>query len=346
MYAYLFFGLALLYIFSIFENFKSGQKISVFKINIILLLVVGLFANSFDFLSELGFVYKIPIAIIRLLGILFLINLFYMVAMHKLPKWLVLFEGVMFVLYSVFIFNGFQFGTVLNGNIVNEVTLLSKITYFVIPGFFIFSLSYSLFIIFKRTDNANLYQIKVKRWALLLFVSLILMLAIVFSIALLYLKKISSSAIDTRMAYIVFRFLTILFILFRPKFLDEFGYELKLNFISPSNHNLSLSNFEFLFFGNQYFLNANANLEDFALKMNHTKGEVSEFIKSQFKDSFQELLNRNRVTYFKELLKSRQHESFTIEALSEMSGFNNRQSMYNAFKKYEGCSPSEYITNL
>jgi len=80
--------------------------------------------------------------------------------------------------------------------------------------------------------------------------------------------------------------------------------------------------------------------------MNHTKGEVSEFIKSQFKDSFQELLNRNRVTYFKELLKSRQHESFTIEALSEMSGFNNRQSMYNAFKKYEGCSPSEYITNL
>jgi AraC-like DNA-binding protein len=346
MYAYLFFGLALLYIFSIFENFKSGQKISLFKINIILLLVVGLFANSFDFLAELGFVYKIPVAIIRLLGILFLINFFYMIAMYKLPKWLILFEGILFAIYAVFIFNGFQFGTILNGNIVNEVTLLNKITYFIIPGFFIGSLTYSLIIIFKRTDNANLYQIKIKRWAVLLFVSLFLMISLVFSVGLLYFKKISSTVIDTRMAYIMFRFLTISFILFRPEFLDQSGYELKLNFIKPSNHKLSLYSFEFLFFGNQYFLNPNANLEDFALKMNHTKREVSEFIKSQFNDTFLELLNKNRVSYFKELLRSKQYESFTIEALSEMSGFNNRQSMYNAFKKYEGCSPSEYITNL
>ena len=56
MYSYLFFGLALLCIFSIFENLKSGQKISLFKINIILLLVVCLFANTLDFLSELGIV--------------------------------------------------------------------------------------------------------------------------------------------------------------------------------------------------------------------------------------------------------------------------------------------------
>jgi YesN/AraC family two-component response regulator len=96
----------------------------------------------------------------------------------------------------------------------------------------------------------------------------------------------------------------------------------------------------------RYFLQPDANLENFALRLNYTKSEVSEFIKKQNGDSFTELVNKNRINYFKEMLKSKQHESFTIEALSEMSGFNNRQSMYNAFKKYEGCSPSEYINNL
>ncbi len=346
MYSYLFFGLALLCIFSIFENLKSGQKISLFKINIILLLVVCLFANTLDFLSELGVVYKTAVAFIRLLGILFIINLFYMVAMHKIPKWVFLFEGLLFATYSIFICNGFQFGIIMNGYIVNEVTLLSKLTYFLIPGFFLFSMSYCLAIIFKRTDSNNLYQIKIRKWAILLFASLLIVLFVVILAALLYFKKISSNVIDTRIAYILFRFLAISFILFRPKFLDEFGYELKLSFINPLNRNLSLSNFEFLFFGNQYFLNPDANLEDFALKMNKSKSEINSFIKENFNDSFSELLNRNRVNYFKNLLQSKQHEAFTIEALSEMSGFNNRQSMYNAFKKYEGKTPSDYINNL
>ena len=111
-------------------------------------------------------------------------------------------------------------------------------------------------------------------------------------------------------------------------------------------NSLSLSNFEFLFYGNQYFLHSEANLDDFSLKLNHSKTEVSNFIKTQMGDSFIELLNKNRINYFKELLKSKHHETFTIEALSQMSGFNNRQSMYNSFKKYEGCSPSDYINYL
>ena len=114
----------------------------------------------------------------------------------------------------------------------------------------------------------------------------------------------------------------------------------------PAEGALTFTNFEFLFFGNMYYLNVNANIDDFSLKLNKAKSEVEFFIRSHFKESFNELLNKNRVNYFKELLRSNQNESFTIEALSEMSGFGNRQSMYNAFKKYEGCTPSDYIDNL
>ena len=52
------------------------------------------------------------------------------------------------------------------------------------------------------------------------------------------------------------------------------------------------------------------------------------------------------VEYLKQLLRSKKYESFTIEALSEMSGFGSRRSMYNYFNKYVGMTPSEFINSI
>jgi YesN/AraC family two-component response regulator len=139
--------------------------------------------------------------------------------------------------------------------------------------------------------------------------------------------------------------LFILFIFFRPKFIDEYSF----SFVHKNKlikQKIAAENFDFLFYGNHYYLNSDANLDDFSLKLNHNKLEVLAFLKTNTNDSFTGLLNLNRIKYFKELLKSNKQELFTIEALSEMAGFNNRQSMYNAFKKLEGCSPSDYINML
>ena len=87
-------------------------------------------------------------------------------------------------------------------------------------------------------------------------------------------------------------------------------------------------------------------MDDFALKLNCGKNEVLEFLKLQLDQSFTELLNQNRVEYLKQLLRSKKYESFTIEALSEMSGFGTRRSMYNYFNKYVGMTPSEYINTI
>ena len=106
---------------------------------------------------------------------------------------------------------------------------------------------------------------------------------------------------------------------------------------------LSLQKFEFLFYTNHYYLIQEANIDDLAMKLNASKNEVLNFLKKEIEENFIELLNKSRIDYLKELLKSKQYESFTIEALSEMSGFNNRRSMYNAFNKYVGMTPSEFI---
>jgi YesN/AraC family two-component response regulator len=87
-------------------------------------------------------------------------------------------------------------------------------------------------------------------------------------------------------------------------------------------------------------------MEDLALKLNVTKNELSIFIRDEFEENFTELLNKNRVEYLMELLKAKKYESFTIEALSEMSGFNNRRTMYNAFNKHNGMTPTEYIQSF
>jgi YesN/AraC family two-component response regulator len=87
-------------------------------------------------------------------------------------------------------------------------------------------------------------------------------------------------------------------------------------------------------------------LDDFALKLNRSKEEVVDFFKNDLEENFTDLLNQNRIEYFKELLKAKKYESFTIEALSEMSGFGTRRTMYSAFNKFVGMTPSDYINTL
>ena len=134
MYSYLFFGLSLLGVFSIFENLKGGQKLSFFKINIIYFLILITIASAFDFLFELGYDYYTVRSIIRLFGFFAFINLFYLVAMHKIPKIVIYFESLMFVFYIIALFNGFQFISIHNGKFTKEISLFYKVHFLIIIG--------------------------------------------------------------------------------------------------------------------------------------------------------------------------------------------------------------------
>ena len=151
---------------------------------------------------------------------------------------------------------------------------------------------------------------------------------------------------NTMITVFIHRFLFIFFILIRPKFLDDDKYARPFNQILAKNNGVSFQNFEFLFFSNHYYLRQEANMEDFALKLNASKSQLSDFLKNEIKENFTDLINKNRVEYLQELLKAKKYESFTIEALSEMCGFSNRRSMYNAFNKYIGVTPTEFIQSL
>lgn len=347
MYQYFFFALSILGVYSIVENLRSMQGFTRLKIHILLILGIATLISTLDFLREIGFDFIILKSIIRVLAMLIFANLFFLIAIHKIPKIVQFLEVFIFIFYTVIILNGFRFIDINGGLFITEVPLVNKIAALPIILFTLSAMSYNLIFIFTNSDIQNRYHLKIRNWVKLLLIIFIPFLLLFISSFFIYFKfNITFSYINTKYAQVLFRFVVIFFVLLRPKFLDEAGYILKFNNILSSTPILSISKFEFLFFGNHYFLSPNASIEDFALKMNHSKSEVNDFIKNHFQVSFNELLNKNRVTYFKELLKSNQQDAFTIEALAEMAGFSNRQAMYVAFKKYENSTPSEFINNL
>ncbi len=62
--------------------------------------------------------------------------------------------------------------------------------------------------------------------------------------------------------------------------------------------------------------------------------------------SFVELRNKNRIEFSKNIMKLPAFRNRTIEAIGNASGFGSRVTYFNAFKKYESITPSEYWESL
>jgi hypothetical protein len=346
MYATFAFAITMLGVFSIFENIKGNQKFSVLKYYMLLTIICFTTASFFDFLNFSG--YSIPYykEISRVTGAVLILNMLYLIVLKKVPKFIIYLEIIYVIFFIVEILLGFQFPEIIAQKIVFNLTIAHNI-FFAISAFIVLSSFVYLAIqLYKKRDNQNLYDAKVNHWvSWLLF--LLLSLAIFQStLVILNLLHIIAFYVDSIILLFYIRIALLFFILFRPRFLDDDSIALSFNDLFLNKSAISFEDFEFLFYKNHYYLNIEANLDDFALKLNHSKEEVLQFVSSQLDQSFAELLNQNRVEYLKQLLRSKKYESFTIEALSEMSGFGSRRSMYNYFNKYVGMTPSEFINTI
>lgn len=62
--------------------------------------------------------------------------------------------------------------------------------------------------------------------------------------------------------------------------------------------------------------------------------------------SFVETRNYHRVQYAKKLIADPEYANITLEAIGHEAGFGSRTTFFNAFKKFEKLSPSDYLKNL
>jgi AraC-like DNA-binding protein len=346
MYATFAFAITMLGVFSIFENLKGNQKFSVLKYYILLVIICFTTSSFLDFLNFSG--HSIPYykEISRVAGAILVLNMLYLIVLKRVPKFIFYLEVIYVIFFIVEILLGFQFPEIKDQELVYNLTLVHKLFFtlsFLIVATSFFYIAYQLY---KKRKSQNLYDIKVIHWVSWLLFSLLSLFIFNLVLVILNTLQVTTFYSDTIITLFFARVSLLFFILFRPRFLDDDSIAVSFNDLFLNKSAISFEDFEFLFYKNHYYLNIEANLDDFALKLNHSKEEVLQFVSSQLDQSFAELLNQNRVEYLKQLLRSKKYESFTIEALSEMSGFGSRRSMYNYFNKYVGMTPSEFINTI
>jgi AraC-like DNA-binding protein len=346
MYTNLHFAITLLGIFSIFEILKGSQKLSTLKYHIIARLLIITTGSYFDYLELAG--YEIPYykIIFKLLAALLFVNMLFLIVEKKITKIVIGIE-VFFTLYFIIEFTrGVQSPIIIDGVLQNKPTtyqIIFIVIYFLLV---ISALIYNGFhLLTNKIFATNFYELKIKRWVLSYIVCLLILAFTNILLMISVSKKTYVFYNDTIVTTFIQRFLFILFVLFRPKFLDDDKYSTSFNQLLFKAKGIAFKDFEFIFYSNHYYLLPNANMDDLALKLNTSRNELSLFLREEIEENFTELLNKNRVEYLKQLLIAKKYEAFTIEALSEMAGFNNRRTMYNAFNKYVGMTPSELINS-
>ena len=346
MYSYIFFAIFIVAIFSIFENIKGYQKMSFFKVNLQILLFFIALGSFLFFLDEIGINIRIYVDVARVFGLIALVNIYFILANNKIPRLVIYFEILFAVVLLIMVYNGFKYVSIKDGVINVQLNHIQLINIFIINGSLIASMFYNIFKIHKQVDKKNIYHLKIRNWSYFLLIIVISMVLWLITAFILDKYPIANLKPDTRVLNSMVYSLLLVFVLFRPRFIDEADFSYTISKFSPQQTLINAQDFDFLFYFNHYYLQLDANIDDFALKLNHSKVEVLDFLKIQTTDSFIDLLNRNRIKYFTDLLRSKKQDSFTIEALSEMSGFKSRKTMYNTFNKYHNMTPSEFINKL
>nr|WP_288935138.1 helix-turn-helix domain-containing protein [uncultured Allomuricauda sp.] len=90
------------------------------------------------------------------------------------------------------------------------------------------------------------------------------------------------------------------------------------------------------------YLNSELKLIDVANLLNISRHHASQLINEYFEMSFYELLNKYRIEEAERLLIDQNSTGLNITDIAFKSGFNNRMSFYNSFKKHFGTTPSEF----
>jgi hypothetical protein len=207
----------------------------------------------------------------------------------------------------------------------------------------LFVLYYIYNILFKFSFN-NIYFKEMQVWTFSFFMLLLAQLILVLLYAFLeipYQYKIFVS--------ILFNLFLLLIILYRPSFINKNGSKISFGLLfkrDSSDYKINEIDFDFHFYNNMYYKSQTANLLEFSNIMGVSKDALFNHIYFKYSMSFDDLINKNRVKYFIEIMKKPESKNLTIDALGKEAGFSSRQNLYKPFKKFHGGNPSDLLDAL
>ena len=93
---------------------------------------------------------------------------------------------------------------------------------------------------------------------------------------------------------------------------------------------------------NEYFLDQNLTIHDFARQIETPARTISACINQVAGNNFNEWVNNFRVEKAILLLTGEKSNYLSVEGVGAEAGFKSRSSMYMAFKKKTGKSPGHF----
>jgi ligand-binding sensor domain-containing protein/AraC-like DNA-binding protein len=91
------------------------------------------------------------------------------------------------------------------------------------------------------------------------------------------------------------------------------------------------------------FLDPGIKISHVATALKCTPLDVSRVLNTTKRQGFADFVNGYRVNEFKRKVALKEHEKFTLVALSGQCGFNSRSSFFRIFKHHTGMTPVEYL---
>jgi len=205
----------------------------------------------------------------------------------------------------------------------------------------IIGISIDIFIkILKKYNSENIYFKQVRNWSIYALISI--SICFLSNLVLLFhLQYLHISLIMKGFAHLT----CLLFVLFRPKFLNNTQIQITLSesFNLKSIEEISTNHFLKAFFTNCYYLNKDASIDSLSNQLQITSEQLKLFVEEKYQSSFIDLLNKQRVNYFVDLVSTGKFQNYTLDALAQMSGFNTRHNLTRSFKKYHGGTPSQLM---
>jgi len=93
----------------------------------------------------------------------------------------------------------------------------------------------------------------------------------------------------------------------------------------------------------RHFLKPGFTIRQLAEAINVQQYILSAYLNGEEGLNFNDYLNRFRVEYCQQLIQEGKAGELNLHGLSMLCGFKNRNTFTNAFKKFTGYTPSEYI---
>ena len=324
---------------------KAKRPLSI-KFNMLgIIFMIFLLQLSYLYCAAWGYnrwIIEIPKTVITTLFFNFFGLLFY----HKIKRAIGIFcLSLLLIHISLFLYVQYINHTPVNIHIttVEEIKIFRPFTILIAGTILV----YIYFTILKKMSQSdikeNFYFKQLKNWIQLVsYIVIFLAIARIIIIIVNFHTDVEEFQYATTCFFICFVFLM------RPTFLNRTDLSATISKIFDKKTSILLSKDAFYtqFYNKTYFLNAETSIENFSHKLGITPEILSSYIFEEFGCTFIDLVNKSRIEYFIDLIKSEQYKDHTIESLSEKAGFGSRQNFNRYFKRFHGGNPSDLMKSI